>query len=632
VVWGVPVSAAPPDRAERADVLVREARAEIARGTIEGRRAAMNRLEQAERLDPDRADITLDLARLYQRMGFLSQAREGFDRVLALHPKDRDALLGLSDIWFRDWLKYVDPQSLRLALEHRRSAAELAPRDADAWLGLVPLEVELGDLRAAMEMAERARAADPRRVDVQLALAHIAWRQGDAARADSLFRDGIPRLAASARRRYEDIAPVATERDTMGIGRLTRAERDELTRRFWADNDPDPSTPENEARLEYWSRVTQAYFLFWDPRLREWDQRGEVYVRYGPPTGVVYNPVGTPLSQSIFGLDATRINELFPVNVLQWEYPELGMVVRLEDRVLTGRYSSPVAMDRDTDPRPDADSLAAMADRFASAGGRGVFPVLPPHARALPVDGMVARMESPGGGPRLIGLLATPLAPGDSALATWVVLDSSRHEVARVARTLSPSACDPARLRVADFASILPPGDYLVGLGVRDGKGGRGALRAELTLEPPTASLALSDLIVSCGGAQVDPGAADAPPVIRLNPNPASVVSGGDPLVLYYEAYHLAAAADGLAHLEIEYTVRSLERDRRSLFQRVLAPRKPLPEVSARREERQLGDIRRQFVEVPVRSLPPGHYLVYVTIRDQTARSEATSSARFERR
>ena len=62
--------------------------------------------------------------------------------------------------------------------------------------------------------------------------------------------------------------------------------------RFWQENDPDLTTPENEARLEYWARVTQAYFLFFDAKRGGWDERGEVFVRYGPPAEMQYNPVG----------------------------------------------------------------------------------------------------------------------------------------------------------------------------------------------------------------------------------------------------------------------------------------------------------------------------------------------------
>jgi hypothetical protein len=211
-------------------------------------------------------------------------------------------------------------------------------------------------------------------------------------------------------------------------------------------------------------------------------------------------------------------------------------------------------------------------------------------------------------------------------------MDSTRREVARVSHSLSPSACDPARLRVADFASTLPPGDYLVALGVRDAGGGRGALRTDLTIDPSDTTLSLSDLVVSCGGAQVDPGAVDTPPTVRLNPNPGAIVTGRDPLVLYFEAYHLSAAPDGLAHLELAYTVRSAERDPRPLIQRLLSPRRPLPEVSTHREEQQAGTIRRQFVDVPVQSLPPGHYRVEVVVKDQTAGSQAAREAYFEKR
>ncbi|MFI5369977.1 MAG: GWxTD domain-containing protein [Candidatus Eisenbacteria bacterium] len=632
IAWSVAAGATPAERDRRVDLLLREAHAQMALGTIEGRRAAKIRLEEAEHLAPERHDITLDLARLYQRMGFLGESRAKYESVAALRPNDREARIALADLWLRDWLKYFDSMSLLRATDYRRSAARLDPPDADAWLGLVPLEIENGNLVAALDAAERAQAADPRRVDALLAVAHAAWRLGDVARADTAFRDAIPRLAVSARRRYEDISPVSSERDTATLNRLTAPARAEFLRRFWVDTDPDPSTPENEAQLEYWSRVTQAYFLFYDTHARVWDQRGEVYVRYGPPSRVFYNPVGLRLSSTVSDVDVVRTNDLFPINILEWDYPELGMVVQMEDRVLTGRYTLPVTLDRDPDPRPDLGMIDAIGDKVASGDGRGVFPALPPRTRPLPVDGLVARMESATGAPRVIGLLATPLAPGDSAWATWVVLDSTRHEVARMTRALSPSACDPARLRVADFADSLPPGDYLVGLGVRDAHGARGSVRAGLTLEAPDSAMSLSDLVVSCGGAQVQPGTADTPPLVRLNPNPAAVVTGRDPLVLYFEAYRLTAAADGLAHLEIAYTVRGAERDPRPLIQRILSPRRPLPEVSTHRTEEQVGAIRRQFVDVPVQTLPSGHYRVEVVVKDLTADTESARSAFFDKR
>ena len=115
--------------------------------------------------------------------------------------------------------------------------------------------------------------------------------------------------------------------------------------------------PENEAQLEYWARVSQAYFLYYDAVKRQWDERGEVYVRYGPPDSVQYNPINV----SLYG-SSNRITSgsrfLFPINVLLWSYKALGMDVTLHDRMLSERYELPMSMEQDMDPVPNADSLA----------------------------------------------------------------------------------------------------------------------------------------------------------------------------------------------------------------------------------------------------------------------------------
>src|SRR5258705_3138787 len=186
-----------------------------------------------------------------------------------------------------------------------------------------------------------------------LAAASTRWRQGDVSGSDSLFRAALTRLRRSVRERFEDFAPLATERDTLEFNHLSTARRADYARRFWREHDPDLGTPENEAQLEYWARVAQAYFLYYNPARREWDERGEVYVRYGPPDSATYNPVGALL----YGVSAGPNQVAFPLNMLVWSYRSLGMVVTLHDTMLSERYELPVSMDTDMDPRSDAHSL-----------------------------------------------------------------------------------------------------------------------------------------------------------------------------------------------------------------------------------------------------------------------------------
>ena len=609
-----PVSAAAADnRAARAAALFEQAQRRLATGVFDARRIAIEELERVVLLAPERADYELALARACISAGFLKQARRHFESVTALAPADADARFGLGQIWRRDWLKYLETGSLQRAADNLSEAVRLEPRHCDAWLLLVPLLVEKGDLRAAAAASQRAREADPQRLEPRLAEAYTAYRLGRVARADSLFAATIPRLRRSLRARYDDISPVASARDTSVLHSLGEREQTEFVRRFWREHDPDLASPENEAQLEYWARVSHAYFLFYDPKRREWVERGDVYVRYGPPSRAVYNPVG--ISHTSF----------FPMNVLVWNYPELGMSVTMQDRTLNEFYALPVSMDHDVDVAPDPDSLAKLGDRLATRGGRGVFPMLPPEARSMPVDGSVARFET-ASGTRLLGQAGTAGNPGDTLSADWVVLDSLREEVARGRQALQPSACDPAGWQVADFAAELPPGSYLVGITVRDPAGRRGVLRRTVRVPPPGAALALSDVVVACGLPFV---AGNAP--ARLEPNPGARVAQGAPLVAYFEVYHLRADANGKSRFEYVYTVRSAAKDPRVWLQRLFSPRRESAPISASREEENAGELRRQYVSVPVQALPPGRYRLEIKVRDLASGEEAAGSAEFVR-
>jgi GWxTD domain-containing protein len=578
----------------------------------------MRYLEEAVLIAPARADVHIDLARLYERIGYLKQARKQFERAAEIAPEDADALVGIARLWRRDWLKYLDPMSLSRAIAHLEAASRLAPGDAEIALNLVPLLLERNRLDDAAAMVARARAATPHRNDVKLADALVSYRQGRMEHCDTMFALSVPRLTRPVRERFNDIAPLASALDTATYHRLSPAGQAEFVRRFWAEHDPDLATRHNEARLAYWARCAQAYFLYYDTRLREWDQRGEVYVRYGPPAAASYNPVGTRASMQM------GWHGVYPMNVLVWAYPDLGMHVVMQDRLLTEYYRLPITLDHDPDPVPDPALVARDPGRFATHSGRGVFPTLPPGVKPMPVDGVIARFEGTSS-PRLLTLLESPGRTGDSLRAQFVVLDSTRREVARGDTWLAASACDPVASRVGDFTAELPPGEYVVGFTVEDGRGRRGVLRRPVSLEVPATPVALSDVVVSCGRA-ADQASGET---VRLSANPSARVMPGQPLTAYFEVYHLVAGEDGLARIEFEYTVRSTARDPRVWIQRLIAPRKAIPEITTRREDVQTGALRRQFVEVPVDGLPPGPYRLDITVRDLIAGTQVTGSAGF---
>ena len=597
--------------AEHADMRLRA-------GTIEARRSAISDLERAVQLAPRRPEYQLRLARAYMNAGFTRAARDRFAKVMALAPSNAEARFGLGRMWRRDYLKYLDMLSLARAIEHLSWATRLDSSNVAGWVMLSSLHVERRDFAASLRAAEAAARNAPNAPEAQAALGAARWRVGDVEGADSAFRAALPGLPKKVRERFDDIAPLVMEADTALYNHLSAEARYEYQRRFWTEHDPDLATSENEARLEYWARVTQAWSLWYDTKRNEWDERGELYVRFGPPDHQVYNPIGTILSARASELSRFR----FPMNVLYWEYTSLGMSVTLLDRVLSEYYLMRRYSDYPPDPIPDPNMLARR-DMIATYAGRGVFPSLPPGVRRLPFAGQVSRFEGESRS-RLVATVEVPATPADSLIAEYVVMDSTERVISRGSRTLSPSACTADSFRVADFASDLPPGDYRVGLSVR-GARGRNSQRFPIRIPEPDSTLSLSDLVVTCG----TPAPFEAS--IRLAANPAGRVEGSDPLTAYFEIYHLATGPDGEARFEIGWLVRSDDRDPRIWVQRALAPRPATPRIEATRRESNPGPLRRQFVSVPVQELPRGHYRLEVTVRDLLTGDEAEGIARFIR-
>ena len=616
---------APSARSARADSLHCAADTRLARGGIDERRIALRELQEAVLLAPDDPRHRLAYGRLCLEAGFDKQARGSFERAAALDPRDGAARLGLGRVWKRDWLLFLEPSSLERAIEHLSAAVERDPGLCDAWVLLAPLLYEHGEAVPARAAAARACELFPGRAEARLAAAYLAYRAGQVTRAESLFTLAIPGLS-----------PLLSLEDGEALAEMPPPMAGEFVRRFWSEADPDAGTPENEARLEYWARIAHASLVFLDPTQARWDARAELYVRYGAPGQTIYELAGLPPAQrpnkfDRFSYDRFgnrhRIGEpmWYPMHSQVWDYPELGMTVLLQDLLLSSRYELPRGRFRSTDPVPDPRALARN-DLLATAGGRAVFPALPPGVRPLRVEGCVARFEGVQG-MKLLAQIETPGTPVDSLWAQCVLVDSSEHVVARLARTLSPSGCDPATLRTGDFTFDVPPGVYRVAFSVRDGHGARGVARTTQQVAPVPAGLSMSDVVVTCGPIDIVQGASE----IRLGPNLKARVAGEGPLIAYFEIYRMRPGADGQAHYEYEYTVESEERDTRPWFQRLLPFGGREPHYVVRSEETNLGPLRRQFITVPVRSLKPGHYRLDVKVRDLTTNTITTGSARFER-
>jgi GWxTD domain-containing protein len=73
---------------------------------------------------------------------------------------------------------------------------------------------------------------------------------------------------------------------------LPDTEKPRFIEEFWLKRDPDPDTPENEFKMEYFNRLERAGQLFTGEGMPGWlTDRGRIYVLFGPPMDRITQPM-----------------------------------------------------------------------------------------------------------------------------------------------------------------------------------------------------------------------------------------------------------------------------------------------------------------------------------------------------
>ena len=95
-----------------------------------------------------------------------------------------------------------------------------------------------------------------------------------------------------AQKRRNEISYLATSKELKTCDGLSLIGKEKFLREFWRSRDPDPSTPQNEFKIEYyrrWGYAVEHYSSF--GREDGWQSdMGRIYICYGPPDQIERNP------------------------------------------------------------------------------------------------------------------------------------------------------------------------------------------------------------------------------------------------------------------------------------------------------------------------------------------------------
>jgi len=592
------------------------------------------------------AEVTFELGAVKERR-YLS----GRDRYLYTTPNFFfDPIAARARLHYtREFLEHLAQPIMNSAQVDRLDAEVLFRRGLDALPTHAPSAVALMgllyDQRRFAEMTAVATpivALDTASPRVLLAAGLAAYRIGQLARAETLFERALARFSPAEQAELTSLGRISRQNDSVTFAQLNADDRERTARAFWEAADPVLSTPENEARLEYWARIAYADLRFTDGDMRQvgWNtDRGLIIARYGePPVVATFAPTSDADAKDAVG----RV-------ITVWYYPRSEV-----EFVFTGPAAMNIAFFAGNHrgyAEEQREEAPFLLDNVPAALGVDTIPVqlvrfhgaTPTQnellvAASIPVGKLYANAE---------------IDRGQLEQSLWVgplaALAIARRD------TVSVALPAPRRMARVWLDTLVAGADYRMRVESRDGALQHAVARAQADftmLAAGTGRLAVSDLLFAdraandraVNGANGRTGA----PVsaggrwntIGLVPRGDVALAQRDTFALYWENYGLTPDASGRVSYDVRITI-TLERiDRANGVSRFFGGLSDIVGLSAEGDQ-QLGmrfqrsealdgrDRIPEVVSLGLGSAPAGRYRLDVVVTERASNRTARTQRQF---
>jgi GWxTD domain-containing protein len=602
---------------------------------LDAQRLFRRALDAAEKRGDRRvlADVRWELGQIHERR-FITMANR---RLMTSSTRTFDPVYALED-WrythnfFTQWSAPIDDAGeldYRKAEENYRAALAADSAHLGAATGLLGLLHDGFRFEEMSAVAMALRQASPNEPRLLMAQALALHRLGRDYEAGQLFDLAIPLLRDDERHDMLNLVALLRKADASEYAALGDSARAEFEALYWSLADPLRLTPVNEAKLEFLSRVTYADLRFSSAEfgLRGWHtDRGDIYMRYGPPP-----MVGTVAPETGESLNNEAIANVTTI----WYYPEtklrfvfVGPPAMNSSRFAgdfrayaeNARYIAPVSFSN-IEARFPIDSIGVQVARFRAeqpeAVDVSIFADLPTAAMLRDTDVREASLET--------GFFLTDMrrrtlvADRDTAI---VRLTDDR----------------PDAVSSRSWRRTMAPGEYLYRVEARQPISGRNARGlAALSVAPFNAGAhELSDILVArhiglkSGGDK--PTSRDD---LLILPAGRLTFAPGDTIFLYWESYGLVPDSNGIGRARIDLALRVDQLHRQTGIEVFLGSIGDAIGITAKGDDRvsltydrsiNAGAMDRapDYLALGLGSAPPGTYTLEITVTDLVASVSAT--------
>jgi len=217
-------------------------------------------------------------------------AEKNFKRALKLRPDYIEARYNFG----MNWVAKGGDNNYKRALEALKKVIEQDStfRDADLQLGIVYFY--LGELDIAESVLKNVTEANRTAAKAMIQLSELYMEKELIKEATHYYYDGVMRLRDPKvwNKIYSDIRILMEEEERKRFENLPIESKGNFIRKFWKRKDPTPTTEENERLTEHHRRVMFARENYSDIVVPYYDDRGKVYVKYGPPDNKFVSQIG----------------------------------------------------------------------------------------------------------------------------------------------------------------------------------------------------------------------------------------------------------------------------------------------------------------------------------------------------
>ena len=530
--------------------------------------------------------------------------------------------------WFFDSQVRPDPgepgaDDLRNAEQHARAALGADPRHVQAAGLLTVVMAEGGRWEEAQETARRLVRAAPDSGRAWALLGLALARLDRWADAQAVYDTALTRMTSRQRGPYDNLALLLKTVDSARFESMSAAEREQLRRLYWTVAQPLFLNEVNQPRIEFMARLTYVMHRWSDP-LRDLpgyaSDRGQVYVRYGPPDIEANFGRG-----AVAGADAVSMLENERTAIV-WVYRRsqarfmFSMTPGFARTRFGGDFESYYRQARNIFPArwdnvPAVADLDTMLVQFAQFRGA--------DTEAPTQLGVYSFMP--------VGRMARGVSTDELSLTTAaIVKDGALRDVTTARRTETIRGGDPEQVEFRTYRLPLAPGDYLMRVEAWIAEAERGARSTSLLgiRRYGPDSLMMSDIVMADAVAPQDSA------YVRwtdffVQPS-AGKFRPDEPVSLLWEVYNLTPDSTGTARytVDLRFTVREIER--RGFAARILGGIGDAIGLSAQGDDRVALQYDRSiavqpdgavvdYVSVDLENAPEATYTVTLTVTDRVS-------------